>query len=99
MFLWWTNATWDLVPYLERVISCEKCHKWHVKDRDARADHPHFEIQAAEPVLLHWPRLDNKQPKAQLCRTQRRQYRDGQTVGASENRAFTFKMSDPRETN
>lgn len=53
--------------YLEGIPTGKNRHERHVNNCDARAKLPHFEIHAAEPILLHRPRLDDKQPKAQLC--------------------------------
>ena len=57
------------ITYLEGIVMGENRHERHVDNCDARANLPHFEIHAAEPVLLHRPRLDNKEPKAQLYHT------------------------------
>ncbi len=85
--------------YLEGILSGENRHERHVKNCNARANHPHFEIQAAKPILLHRPRLDDKQPKAQLCRTfhaTKVLVQEGRTIGARWNIALTFEMGDPR---
>ena len=76
-----------------------KHHERHVKNCDARANLPNFEIRAAEPILLHRPRFDDKQPKAQLCRTSpRRQYREKRLIGARRDFALTFKVGNPTGT-
>ena len=87
------------VQYLEGIRSGENCHKWHVKNCDARTNHPHFEVQAAEPIPLRRPRLDDKQPEAEFCRRRTRQYQEERTNGAHENCAFTFKVGYPLGTN
>lgn len=72
VFLRWANAAEGAVQYLEGIRSGENCHEWHVSDCDARAKHPYFEVQAAEPVPLHRARLDDEQPKAKLYQTRTR---------------------------
>ncbi len=46
---------------------CEESHHWHVKDGNDGAHDPRFEVQTPEPILLHWPRVDNEEPKTEFC--------------------------------
>lgn len=61
-----------MTRHLERIRSIENGDEWHVQNGDARPHCPRLEVQAVEPILLLWTRVDDKQPKAKLWNGQTR---------------------------
>ena len=76
-------------PHHERIRPCEDCDQWHGKDGNYGARDPRFKVQTSEPILLRWPRVENKEPKTEFWEVEFLLW----FVGA--HRHLTFKMGYP----